>query len=132
MKDLESLRERVSEKDQKTLEGLITSSNALLDTVKHAIILLQVIIFVWRFQVSIFKMARNKIDIPPSNEEDTFKHSKKEEKENVQVYILLPMLYHAIVQVYPRLLETGPNQQKSSEDLKVPLNSPRPAISYAS
>ncbi|KIH44086.1 hypothetical protein ANCDUO_25900, partial [Ancylostoma duodenale] len=41
VRGLESLKEHASEKERKNVEELITSSNKLLDTVKHAIILLQ-------------------------------------------------------------------------------------------
>ncbi|VDM72986.1 unnamed protein product [Strongylus vulgaris] len=41
VKGLESLKEHASEKERKNVDELITSSNRLLDTVKHAIILLQ-------------------------------------------------------------------------------------------
>ncbi|EYC06192.1 hypothetical protein Y032_0077g1083 [Ancylostoma ceylanicum] len=61
VRGLESLKEHASEKERKNVEELITSSNKLLDTVKHAIILLQ--------------MARNKIEIPDD--------VRKEDKENV-------------------------------------------------
>lgn len=45
MKGLESLKERATEKDRRNVDDLIASSTRLLDTVKHAIILLQVILF---------------------------------------------------------------------------------------
>ncbi|ETN73601.1 Oxysterol-binding protein [Necator americanus] len=61
VRGLESLREHASEKERKNVDELITSSNKLMDTVKHAIILLQ--------------MARNKIEVPDD--------VRKEDKENV-------------------------------------------------
>ncbi|KAK5968877.1 hypothetical protein GCK32_002787, partial [Trichostrongylus colubriformis] len=43
VKGLESLKEHASEKERKNVEDLIASSSKLLDTVKHAIILLQLV-----------------------------------------------------------------------------------------
>lgn len=53
MKNLECLRETVSGKDRKNIDELLASSNNLMDTVKHAIILLQ--------------MARNKVEVPATD-----------------------------------------------------------------
>ncbi|PAV87550.1 hypothetical protein WR25_17961 [Diploscapter pachys] len=53
VKNLECLRESVSGKDRKNIDELLASSNNLMDTVKHAIILLQ--------------MARNKVEVPATD-----------------------------------------------------------------
>ncbi|WKX90313.1 hypothetical protein Q1695_009281 [Nippostrongylus brasiliensis] len=56
VKGLESLKEHASEKERRNIDDLIASSSKLLDTVKHAIILLQ--------------MARSKLDISDENPKD--------------------------------------------------------------
>ncbi|WKX90314.1 hypothetical protein Q1695_009281 [Nippostrongylus brasiliensis] len=43
VKGLESLKEHASEKERRNIDDLIASSSKLLDTVKHAIILLQLL-----------------------------------------------------------------------------------------
>lgn len=102
VRELESIRERVCDKDKQTLENLINSSNALLDTVKHAIILLQ--------------MARNKIDIPPP-----YEAIRKENKENVENH-----------QVVNNSSKPTSSHEKTSEEKVVVMPSPRPPVSYAS
>ncbi|CAI4230070.1 unnamed protein product [Auanema sp. JU1783] len=112
VKGLESLKAQASEKDRKNIEDLISSSNQLLNTVKHAIILLQ--------------MARNKIDIP--------EEIRKEDKEN-QAFSASNLSSHAP----PKSLQTDTDsphattsrdEQHCAEQDATPLG-PTP-ISYSS